>query len=262
VWGSIARQLGGQRVAVRSLVSNPNTDPHEYEPTAADARWLASADLVVANGIGYDPWIDRLLAANGTGGRRVVHVGTLVGLKPGDNPHQWYSPGSVSRVITAISDAYKNLDPTHSSDYDEQRAAFETVALAPYRSVIHAIAAAYAGTPIGASESVFVPMAQALGLNVRTPESLLDAVSEGGEPTAADKTVVDRQIATRAIKVFVFNTQNATPDVQRLVAAARAAGVPVTAVTETLTPRGAAFQDWQTAQLQRLESALHAGTGA
>ena len=261
-WGSIARQLGGDRVEVRSLISNPSTDPHDYEPTPADSRALARAKLVITNGIGYDSWVDKLLAANPTSGRRVVKVGDLVGLKAGDNPHQWYAPATVDTVIGAIADGYKQVDPSHADGYDRQREAFETTALAPYHAAIAGLRADFSGTAVGASESTFVPMAEALGLRLVTPPSFLEAIAEGSEPTAGDKATVDRQISRKAIRAFVFNSQNATPDVQRLVDAARANGIPVATVTETLTPQDATFQDWQTRQLEQLRSALNGGPAA
>jgi zinc/manganese transport system substrate-binding protein len=261
VWGSIARQLGGSRAQVQSLVANPATDPHDYEPTPGDGRAIASARLVITNGIGYDPWADRLLAANPAAGRSVLKVGDLIGMKPGDNPHQWYSPPVVEKVVAAIAARYQRLDPGHAAYFRQQRATFESRGLASYRAAIAAIRARYAGTPVGASESIFAPMAEALGLRLLTPEPFLDAIAEGNDPSAADKATVDRQIAGRAIEVLVFNSQNATPDVQRLVDAARANGIQVATVTETLTPRGATFQDWQTGQLRALAAALRAATG-
>jgi zinc/manganese transport system substrate-binding protein len=104
------------------------------------------------------------------------------------------------------------------------------------------------------------PLAEALGLKMETPESFLDAVSEGTEPSAADKITVDRQIKTKQIKIFVFNTQNSTPDVAALVAEAKANGIPVATVTETLAPATASFQDWQVHQLAGIERALSQAT--
>lgn len=260
-WGNIAKQLGGDRVAVQSLIANPATDPHSYEPTPGDGRAIASAKFVITNGIGYDPWTDKLLSANPASGRATLKVGDLVGLKEGDNPHQWYSPDTVEKVIGAIVEQYKKLDPTHANDYDQQKNAFETTALGAYHSAIADIKAKYAGTPVGASESIFAALSAALGLDLVTPASFLNAISEGTDPTAADKATVDHQIATKAIKVFVFNSQNSTPDIQRLVDAAKAKGIQVTTVTETLTPQGSTFQDWQTKQLQSLAAALATATG-
>src|SRR5579864_9733615 len=109
-WGSLAAQLGGNRVQVTSVITNPSTDPHDYEPTAVDARTLAGAELVIVNGIGYDPWAPKLLAANPVKGRLVLTVGDLVGIKPGGNPHRWYSPGDVQQMIAAIVRDYATLD--------------------------------------------------------------------------------------------------------------------------------------------------------
>jgi len=251
-WGSIAAQLGGDRVSVESVIHNPATDPHDYEPTAADARDLAEAQLVVVNGIGYDPWADKLLAANPVDGRDEIDVGDVLGLDKGDNPHRWYSPPDVRRVADAITASYKKLDPAHAAYFEARRVG----ALDGYNSLIARIRERYAGVPVGASESIVEPLAQSLGLKLITPSGFMNAVSEGGEPSASDKAEADRQIAGHQVKVWVYNSQNATPDVKRLTSEARAAGIPVVGVTETLAPESATFEQWQSRQLRALEEAL------
>src|SRR5436309_6045403 len=124
-WGSIASQLGGDRVHVTSVIASPATDPHDYEPTAADARTMAGAQMAIVNGIGYDPWADKLIAANPVHGRGVLTVGDLVGVKPGGNPHRWYSPGDVQKVIAQIVRDYTKLDPKGGAYYKQQTARFE-----------------------------------------------------------------------------------------------------------------------------------------
>jgi zinc/manganese transport system substrate-binding protein len=260
-WGSIATQLGGNRVAVTSIITNPDTDPHDYEPTPADARTIATAQYVIVNGIGYDPWAPKLLAANPTNSRVVLTVGDLVGVKEGGNPHRWYSPSDVHRVIDQITTDYKRLDPAGATYFDAQRTSYVGDNLAAYTQLIATIKAKYTGTPVGASESIFEPMAKELGLDLITPTGFLNAISEGTDPTAADKATADAQIAKRQIKVYVYNSQNATPDVQAQLDAAKAQGIAITAVTETLSPASATFQDWQVAQLQALQTALAKAIG-
>ncbi len=119
-WGSIAAQLGGNRVHVTNIIDNPNADPHDYEPTADDAKSMATAQFVIENGVGYDPWAQRLLDANPVSGRVVLNVGTLVGEPVGGNPHRWYSPDNVQQVIAAITKEYKKLDPPGASYFDQQ----------------------------------------------------------------------------------------------------------------------------------------------
>ncbi|MEU8029606.1 zinc ABC transporter substrate-binding protein [Streptomyces sp. NPDC049099] len=260
-WGSIASQLGGSHVKVTSIINNPDADPHDYEPTAADARTVAGAQYTIVNGIGYDAWADKLLAANPGSGRTQLKVGDLVGIKPGGNPHRWYSPDNVHQVIEKITADYKKIDPADAAYFDQQKKTFETKTLAGYNKLIADIKAKYAGTLIGASESIVTPLSDGLGLKMLTPETFLDAMSEGSDPTAKDKATIDQQIKNKKIKIYVYNSQNSTPDVQAQVKEAKAQGIPVATVTETLTPAGASFQQWQTTQLQGIEQALAKATG-
>lgn len=260
-WGSLAAQLGGSHSLVTSIINNPNADPHDYEPTAADARLMATAQVAVINGIGYDGWASKLVAANPVPGRKVLSIGEIVGIPAGGNPHRWYSPANVRTTIDAMTAAYKQLDPADASYFERQRSTVLSANLKDYFDTVTAIKARYAGTPVGASESIFTPLAQALGLHLLTPESFLDAISEGSDPTAADKALIDRQIQTRQIKVYVYNSQNATPDVRAQVDAARRQGIAVATVTETMTPASASFQTWQVRELHALQAALAAGTG-
>jgi len=255
-WGSIAAQIGGSKAAVRSVISKPGTDPHDYEPTPADARLFARAQLVLVNGVGYDPWAGKLLSANPVGSRIVIDVGELVGVEAGGNPHRWYDPADVDKVVATVTADLEKLAPADSSYFSAQREQLESRGLADYHRLIADIKTKYAGTPVGASESIFAVLAPSLGLRLETPRRFLTAVSEGSEPSAADKLTIDRQIRAGAIKVYVYNTQNTTPDVQAQIDAARAAGIPVTTITETLTPATASFQQWQVRQLSQLAAAL------
>ncbi|GAA4203047.1 metal ABC transporter solute-binding protein, Zn/Mn family [Actinocatenispora rupis] len=261
LWGSLASQLGGSHAQVTSIIHSPDADPHDYEPTAADGRRIAAADLVVANGVGYDPWATKLADANPSDSRTMLTVGDLVGAKDGGNPHRWYDPDDVRTVIDRITAAYKKIEPKDAAFFDRQRKTVLDTNLKRYFGLVDTIHQRYHGTPVGASESIFAMLAPALGLDLRTPTGLLDAVSEGADPTARDKATADTQIRTKQIKVYVYNSQNATPDVQAQVKAAKAAGIPVTTITETLTPAGASFQDWQVAQLTALQRALATATG-
>jgi zinc/manganese transport system substrate-binding protein len=260
-WGSIASQLAGSKASVQSIIVNPATDPHSYEPTAADARTLATAQLAVVNGVGYDPWAPKLLAANPAPGRVVLTVGDLFGLKEGDNPHRWYDPANVEAVAKAITADLTKLDPKNGAYYSQQRAQFESTGLAQYHALIAQIKSRYSGVPVGASESIFAALAPSLGVKLVTPYSFMKAISEGTEVTAQDTITTQRQITSHQLKVWIYNSQNATPGIQRLNALARANHIPIATVTETLSPPSASFEQWQTAQLQRLLAALHQATG-
>jgi zinc/manganese transport system substrate-binding protein len=260
-WGSIATQLAGNRADVKSIIVNPAEDPHDYQATAADARSLVTAQLAIVNGIGYDPWASRLLAANPVPGRIVLDVGKRLRLATGDNPHRWYSPGDVQTIAGHITADLKRLDPPHAAYYSRQAAAFERQGLRRYRSLIASISQRYAGVPVGASESIFALLAPSLRLRLITPAGFMKSISEGTDVSAQDTIAAQRQIDQGQIKVWIYNAQNAAPQIQRLNALARAHGIPVATLTETLTPASDDFEHWQSSQLQRLAAALHQATG-
>ena len=245
-WGSVAEQVAGDAAHVTSIVRSPATDPHDYEPTAADARTFAAARYVIVNGAGYDSWASRLIAANPVPGRRVLTVAGVLGKKAGDNPHFWYSPDYVATVARRIAADLGTVQAGES---------FLAAGLRDYRNAIDTIRQRHAAAKIGATESMFTYLASALGLEVLTPGGYMAAVAAGSTPGAADKAAAEAQAANRQIDALLFNSQNATPDVNALVAKARAAGVPVVPMTET-PPPNATFQGWQTAQLDALLAAL------
>lgn len=255
VWGSLAAQVGGDRVAVTSLMQGQDIDAHDYEPKPADGRAVARARYVIVNGLHYDEWAEKLLAANRSSTRTVLDVGQLVGLQDGTNPHRWYAPDDVRRVIERIAADLASIDAEHAAEYAQRRDALLASGMREYFDVIAAIRRDHAGAPIGATESVASPLVEALGLRLLSPASFLAAVAEGVDPTPQDKATMESQIRGRQMRVLIVNRQNITPDVQRLIDAARASGVPTVQVTET-PPTDTTFQAWQTAQLRALATAL------
>ena len=260
-WGSIAAQLGGSKAGVQSVVSDPNADPHEYETNTNDARAFAEAQLVILNGAGYDTWGTKLLSANPNSHRTVLVAADLLGKKAGDNPHFWYNPDYVTRVADQITADYKSIDSADSAYFDEQRAAF-TTALEPYTQRIAEIKAKFSAVPVAATESIFVYMAAALGLNLISPPAFMDAVAEGNDPPAAAVIAFQDQITSKQARVLVYNVQTATAVTTNIKHLAALATVPLVGVSETLQPESATFQDWQLKQLIDLQNALSAGAGA
>jgi zinc/manganese transport system substrate-binding protein len=261
VWGSIAAQVGGDRVEVTSIIDNPAADPHDYEPTAADGRTIATADVVLSNGIGYDRWAQQLAAANPDPRRVDLTVGGILGVRDGANPHRWYDPADVFAVAQTLAATFRRVDPSGGGYFERQLATFETAATDTYRGLVAQIRSRFAGTPVGASESIVAMLTPALGLDLVTPTGFLTAISEGTDPTAADKAAIDRQIVEHRIDVYVANRQNETPDVQVQVADATAHGIPVVTITETMVPAASTWQRWQSAELVALRDALAEATG-
>jgi len=258
-WGSLVSQLGGDRVHVASIVSDPNADPHEYESDTADARAIATANYVVLNGAGYDTWANKLLSASPNPNRQVLTVATLVGKKEGDNPHLWYNPVYVNKAITQMDTDLIALDPSGKSYYLQQLKTLQA-SLAGYQNRIKSIKQQFGGTKVAATEDIFAYLANAAGLDLVSPPAFTQAVAEGNDPPTDSVVTFQEQLQSGQVKVLVYNEQTVTPLTNSIKKLAADNNIPVIGVTETIQPPDTRFQDWMNAELIDLENALNAQT--
>jgi len=255
-WGSIVQAIGGNAVEVTNVISSPTIDPHAYEPSPRDANAIARANYVVENGLGYDSWTRRLVAASGNSAL-VLDIGEHLHLSLGANPHRWYSPTDVVTITKAIDHDLSELRPALTEEFHRRAVRFRQVSLARFNAERAWIRANASGISVGASESMFSLLVDDLHLHLATPERFLLSVSEGGEPTARDLSAINASITSRAISLYLENTQNITPAVAAQVDLARSMTPPIPIVEMTETPpRSQTFAEWQTAQLTELVTAV------
>jgi zinc/manganese transport system substrate-binding protein len=252
-YGDIARQVGGDRVAVVSIMSNPDQDPHLFETTPAVVRQLANAQVVILNGANYDPWMDKLLGAAPRPGRVVINAAQLTGRKSGDNPHLWYDPATMPAMATALAGELSKLDSTHSADY-AARLKTTLASLARITQRIAQIKSKHAGDAVTATEPVFGLMVEALGLSMRNQRFQL-AMMNDTEPSARDVAALESDLKEHKVKALIYNGQVSEKLTERMRAIAGAAKIPVIAVTETM-PANISFQDWVLGELDAVDKAL------
>jgi zinc/manganese transport system substrate-binding protein len=252
-YGDVAQQIGGDRVAVTSVLNNPDQDPHLFETTPAVARQIAAAQVVVLNGAGYDPWMTKLLSVSAKSGRIVIVAADLVHKTPGDDPHLWYDPPTMPAVATAIAASLAAGDPAHKDEYAARLKNF-LASLAPLNEKIAAIGRKYAGTPVAATEPVFDYMAAALKLKMHDAQFQL-AVMNDTEPSARNLAAFESELNAHKVRVLFYNKQAYDNLVQHLLDLARAAKIPVVGITETAPP-GQSYQAWMLDELNATEKAL------
>jgi zinc/manganese transport system substrate-binding protein len=255
-WGNITSQIGGTSIRVTSILSDPSADPHLYTSNAQNAAAVAQADVVVVNGAGYDAFMDKLLQATPNPARVVVSVDQVLGATGGGvNPHLWYDLPRLPEVTAAIEQALAAKDPSHAKEFAANRATFDA-SLKPILAAIATIRQKYAGAPVAYTERVTGYLLAAAGLEVKTPAGFAAAVEEGNEPSPADAATMKALMQRHQVKLLLYNAQATSPTTQTVQDLAKAAGVPVIAVTETLPPEYATYQAWQLAQVQAILAAL------
>jgi len=255
-WGNIASQIGGNRVNVTSVITDPNADPHLYESDANDASRVASADVVIVNGLGYDDFMTKLLSASTNSNRQVLTASQILGVTGADaNPHLWYDIPHVPLVAAQIEQALAAKDPSRASYYEQNLTNFDN-SLAPINRAIATIKSKYAGAPVAYTEPVPGYLLADAGLSVKTPEAFARAIEDGNDPSPADDATMQNLMTRRSVKVLLYNSQATSQVTQNIRDLAKQQGIPVIGVSETLPGSAGSYQSWQLGQVEALLNAL------
>ncbi len=290
VYGSLAEQIGGDRVDVTSIIESATQDPHSYEASARDRLTVQKADLVIENGGGYDAFIDTLLEDAGD-----PHLVTAVEFShdfPGNeghegeesaaeeehdhdhdhaegegeagheghdhiegfNEHVWFDPHTMIHVVEAIADELAAIDPDGEAEFSAN--AEEIVAdLEGFEADLETLKTDAAGANVIITEPVPGYLASAAGLTDVTPEGFAESVEEGSDVAPATLLATLNVIDAGDVAAVLTNAQTGGAETQRVEDAATDAGIPVVAFTELL-PDGSSYSEWMSDAIQSLADAL------
>jgi zinc/manganese transport system substrate-binding protein len=255
-YGDIARQIGGTHVSVRSIITDPSADPHQYESDARNAADLADARVVIVNGLGYDDFVSKLLDATRHAGRVVLTVADVLHATGDDtNPHLWYDVARMPEVARAIESELAAADPGAAKVFARNLDAF-VASLARLQQTIRRIKTKYPAAPVAYTERVPQYLLDEAGLTVATPSGFARAIEDGNEPSPAAAQDMYDLISGHRIRVLLYNAQATSPVTQHVQDLARAAAIPVVAVTETQPSDAPSYQAWQGRQLDEILKAL------
>jgi zinc/manganese transport system substrate-binding protein len=250
-YGQIAEEIGQGNVSVTSILNNPQQDPHLFSSTPANARQIANADIIIYNGIDYDPWIKNLASNSKT---VMINVSTLVGKKEGDNPHIWYDPTTMKKLADTLTVQFQKMDPDHQSIYQQKLNAFNQ----NYEQLLNHMTQfchEFENTAVIATEPVFNDMASQLGLRM-FGQSFQISIMNGTEPSVSDTKEFERLLKQHQVQVLIYNNQVTNPITERMKNIAKNVGIPIVGVSETEPPHQDYFS-WMTQEINDLTNALH-----
>ncbi len=228
-----------------------------YESGAKDASAITSAQVVIVNGLGYDDFIDKILATSPNPSRTVIKAADIGKTDANDNPHIWYDLPRVLVIAGDIEAALSKQDPAGQTTYKQNLQVFLD-SIIPTLDQINAIGAQYPGAAVAYTERVPEYLLAQAGLKVVSPASFAAAIEAGNEPSPADQAAMMALITHKQIRALIYNAQAESPATKALREAAEANNIPVVAVTETLPSAYQTYQAWQQAQIDALAKALAA----
>ena len=261
-YADVIQQVGGKYVQVSAIMSNPGTDPHTFEASASVGRLVNAAQLVVQNGLGYDTFMDSIKRAVPDSGRRTIVVQQLLGLPDSTpNPHLWYDPATMPKVASAIAEDLAAIQPEHAAYFKANARTF-TSSLQAWINAIGSFKQQYPGTPVATTEPVADYLLQALGADNKTPWAFQADVMNGTDPSAQDVALERSLFTQRKVKAFLYNQQVTDSLTESFISLARANGIPVVGVYETMPEPGYHYQSWMQAEVRALRSAVTSGVSS
>ncbi len=252
-YGDVAQQIGGPYVQVDSIMKNPQQDPHLFSSTPNTAKAIANAQIIIYNGLDYDPWMNHLITANGQKNQHIIIVAKLLQRQTGDNPHIWYNPQTMLLYSNDLVSQLSQIDSNHQNFYQQQLDIFKNKQH-KLEKKIQQMRRQYHGAPVIATEPVFNEMAAALSLTMYGQGFQLSIMNDTA-PSFADTKDFEDRLTHHLVKVLIYNDQVSNPLTEHLQTLAKEAGIPTVGVSETEPPDQQYFT-WMNNQLDALENAL------
>lgn len=257
-YGEVAKELGGPHVKVTSILNNPSQDPHLFTTTPSTSIAVSQADIVIYNGLDYDPWMVALLGITDHKKQHIINISKLVQAKPGDNPHLWYSPTTIPQFAKNYTGLLIELDPQNKQFYEQQLVRFNLEYQKIYRKIEN-IKKRFQNASIISTEPLFNYMAQSLGLKMHA-ESFQLKIMNSGTPSISEMKSFVNDLRLHKIRVIIYNNQVITPLTTHILLIAKKEKIPAIGLNEMISPN-MTYIEWMIKSLDELEKALELSTG-
>lgn len=250
-WGMLAKEIGGDKVDVVSILGTTNVDAHDFEPQTSDIAAISKASVLVVNGAGYDEWATKAT----TGAQSVVNAADTVGASDGDNPHLWFSSDARTAVAKEIAEAYGKAAPS-SKSYFSQRLATWTKSENELESNMAVFSKNHPGATYAATESVAYYLMSDLKFTDITPQSYAQAMLNESEPAPADVQKMQKVLTSGKASLLINNPQEQSDMTAMVTKSADEAGVPVVDVTEQVPEGTTGLIAWMNSLISQFDKAL------
>lgn len=242
-YGETAKAVLGDHGTVTSLITSPNVDPHDFEPTTKTAKTVAKADLVVYNGAGYDNWVKKL------NGKQYLSAASVMKTKDGANEHLWYDPQTMAKLADRLATEFGKMQPQNKASFKQNAAKYKK-SLAKLTKMLDKIKQNSNNQKVAVSEPVFDYSLNKMGYQIAN-KHFAKATEEGSDPSYSDIKKLQDDIKNKKIAFFVQNTQSDSSVIKNIVELCHKNKIPVVKVTETL-PKDKNYVSWLSSEYQAI----------
>lgn len=252
-YGELAKEIGGKNVAVTSIISNPDADPHMFTTSPSTIKAISNAQIIIYNGADYDDWMKQILANVDSKKTIIINVADLMQIKAGANPHIWYKPETFPTVAKQLAVEINKLSPATAASVNKNVAEFITENN-KVQQLITVNNKKYVGTPVTATEPVFGYMSDALGLTMFGQDFQWKIMNDS-EPTPKMVAAYEARLSNKQVEVLFYNNQVSDSVTKNILNLAQDNSIPVVGVTETM-PQNVTVNQWLSNEITATAKAL------
>lgn len=250
-YGEVAKYVVGNHGNVTSIISNPNVDPHEFNPTSNDAKSVYKANVMIYNGLSYDSWAQKLVKSDSKA--EPIDVGKLMNKDSSDNPHIWYNVDTMEKLANTLADHFAKLQPKHAKEF-RANAKNYCKQIMKLNDQLKNIKKHKINKPVAVSEPVFDYSLEKMGYKVSDP-SFEYAIEKGNDPSPRSIRKLQDDIVNHKIAFFVVNRQVENSVISSFVDLAKQNNIPIVQVTETKPSRSLTYLSWMQEQYTQVQNA-------
>ncbi len=250
-WGSLASEIGGSHVKVTSILTSTNVDAHDFEPKTSDLTTLSKAEIVVANGAGYDTWATKARGRESI----LVSASQIVGASEGDNPHLWFSKDARTGMAKELANTFSKARPKLKKTFSKRLKAWQErekkldLAMSNFADT-------HSNATYAATESVAYYLMSDMGIKDVTPTGYTQASANDGEVAPADLQEFQTLIEGQKASVLINNSQEASDATNMLTGTAGKSDVSVVDVSEQMPEAYETLHDWVSALMNSVIKAI------
>lgn len=257
-YAEIANSIAKDKATINSIITNSSVDPHDFEPTADDAKKVADSNIVIFNGGGYDFWFEKLTENNNNLVK--IDAANLINLKKGENEHIWYNPKVLENVANKLTEELIKKDSKNKDFYEKNKAEY-IKNLNNVNEKINSLKEKADGKIVLTTEPVFDYAVKSLNLKTTDEiDKLAKATSEGNDPAPQILKQIQEDIKNKKINLIINNTQTTNKAIESIIKLSIEYNIPILNVSET-QPNNKTYIEWMLDQYNELEKILDGGKG-
>lgn len=238
-WASLAREIGGNDVVVKSIIDKPDVDSSSFKPSSKDLQKLYDAQVVISNGAGYDSWIAKHLSKKS----ETVNAASTVGALNGDNPYLWLSKDARSAMASNICDVFSKILPSKKKIFAKR---LNTVKSQEKNldEYLEKFGKDHKNLKYASTNPILFWLMSDMNIEDSTPK---EYATQAAQDDAIDKTNVDKfqkLIEERKFDVIINNSQRNNTDISILTGTAGRSYTSVMWVNELMPTYATDLRKW------------------